>query len=361
MAPSPPNCAIVRRTRWISVRGIAVVIGLFAIVAKSSAYDVIKVRLKDQKTSASIPDATIDLVFTTLNGESVQMQYDPGKSIYTAPGHGRYVDKEAKVKITFPSEPFQGADRPKYKFWGDQEPTSITVTAQFPTKEYAALRYPDFYSSVALVEAGKMFNAGNIEKEVDYLKEALMAVPSVSTYQRLCGAIERLLPNPSDSGLSKIKEFVTNLKGAEWLGPERFTLLLDFSATVANRQSKNAAVHAAALDAIETAIALQETDARVYSAKYQLLDQSGDPGGAAQVIKTFFDNNEHPPKKNLITFANDWLAYIEKAAGNGRPSDVPTSDQLVGILKRHEEILRRTLGPRRYNSALTALQPETPQ
>jgi hypothetical protein len=327
-------------------------------VPESWAYEVIKVRLKDQKTGASIPDATIDLNFTTLN-ETVRMEYDRGGSVYTASRHGRYIDKEAKVKITFPSEPFQGTERPKYRFWVDQEPTSITVTSQFPTKEYTALRYPDFYSTIALGEADKLLLAGNSEKAIDHLKEALTAVPSVRTYQLLCGAVERLLPNPSDSGVSKIKEFVTDLKGAEWLGPERFTLLLDFSATVASRQSKNPAVNAAALDAIETAIALQETDPRVYSAKYHLLDQSGDPQGAAQVIKTFFDINEHPPRKNIITFANDWLAYIEKAGGVGRLSDVPTSDHLVDTLKRHEDLLRRTLGSRRYNSALKALEPET--
>lgn len=337
---------------------VLVTIAWLGLVLTCPAYEIITVRIKDKSTGASIPDATVDLEFASPT-EPVRMAYDHGTSVYWAPREGRYVGREAKVTINFPTIVFQGQDKPKYKFQFSDEPKSITVTTQGATKEYVALPYPEFYSEAKLFEADRFLAQFKIEEALDCIDAALGALPRAATYQRKRAALERLLPNPSESATRRMQDFVGQVKSAEWIGVERFNILLDFSSTVAVRKGTSKDVRAAALEAAENAISLQLADPRSYSTKYQLLAQNGDYEGAAQVIKTFFENNPNGAERTTVTFVNDWLAYIEAAAVGRALSDVPTFDELADVFKQHQPILQKAWKRRRYDFAVSVLDPKS--
>jgi hypothetical protein len=355
---SAPENDAMNPTRVSKILLAAVV--LLGSVLTCPAYEIITVRLKDKSTGASIPDATVNLEFTSPV-EIVHLTYDHGTSVYTAPKERHYVGREAKVAVSFPTVVFQGQDRPKYKFQFSDEPKSVSISSEGSNTEYVAvaLPYPEFYSELKLYEADRFLAQGKVEQALDCLDAAIEALPRASTYQRKRAALERLLPNPSESAVHRMQEFVGQVKSAEWIGADRFNILLDFSSTIAVRKVTSKDVKMAALEAAENAISLQLNDPRSYSTKYQLLAQSADYEGAAQVIKTFFDNNPNPPEKTIITFVNDWLAYVE-AAGAGRSfSDVPTFDELTEVFKQYQVILQRAWKRRRYDFAVNTLDPKT--
>jgi len=333
-------------------------IACVSLPSTCGAYEIISVRLRDKSTGASIPDANVNLEFSAPN-EIVHMTYDNGTSVYIAPREGRYVGREVKVAINFPTVLFKGEEKPKYKFQFTDEPKSIMVTSQGAAVEYVALPFPEFYSDAKLYEADRLLAQAKTEQALDCIDAALTASPRASTYHRKRVALERLLASATESAVHRMQEFVSQVKAADWIGIERFNILLDFSSTIAVRKGVSKEFRMPALEAAENAISLQLADPRSYSTKYQLLAQNADYEGAAQVIKAFFDSNPNPTEKTIVTFLNDWLAYIEAAAAGKSIYDVPTFEDLADHFKQHQTTVQKGWKRRRYDFALNTLDPKT--
>jgi hypothetical protein len=327
------------------------------------AFDLITVSVKDKGSGSPIQDASVHLEFTDPH-EIVYMQYDDGLSCYRAPRDDRFINREAKIIVNFPIKMFGNENRPKFILLQDAKP--LTINRDHAATELSAVSYPEYYAKMMLDTARSSVIERKYEDAIEDIDKALKAVRHVSTYQMKGRVLQKALAeNPSEAAIGKAKEFVEAAQWEDWGdadGSERFRAVYELGVTVADIKSKQEGINLVGIKALDLAQSLRPTDPRPCQAKYHLLAAKGTRQGyedAAQVISSFFEKNPTTTDKIAVPFINDWLGYIEAAAGpHGTPSNVATFDDLARVYGQYKPALQVGLSGRRYKFATALLRPK---
>jgi tetratricopeptide (TPR) repeat protein len=335
---------------------ILILLSSLAGIASVAAFDLITVTLKEKNSGSPIQDASVQLEFSDPH-ESLPMQYDNGLSCYRAPRDDRFINREAKIIVNFPTKTFGNENRPKFILL--QDPKPLVVNHDHASAELFAVPYPEHYAQMMLDSAQSSLVAHKYDEAIEFIDKALKAVRHVSTYQMKGRVLQRLLSeSPSEGAISKVKEFV---EAAQWEdlgdpdGLERFKIIYDLGFTVAELHSNNEGLNLVGIKALDLAQSWRPADHRPCQAKYRLLAAKRNRQGyedAAQVISNFFKTNSALPEKIAVPFINDWLGYLEAAAGpHGAPSTVSTFTDLEQAYRQYRPALQAGLNEKRYKFA----------